>query len=50
MYGLLLDGIGQAIVKKYGEDAWAEIRKKAGIHQPTFGKFKSISCGWLFPS
>ena len=37
MYGLLLDGIAQAIINKYGEDTWLEIRQKAGITNPTFG-------------
>ncbi len=37
MYGLLLDGIAHAIIQKYGEETWVEIRQKAGITNPTFG-------------
>ena len=36
MYGLLLEGIYAYIVKAYGEQAWEEIKNRAGIHQHSF--------------
>ncbi|KAL1110601.1 hypothetical protein AAG570_008129 [Ranatra chinensis] len=36
MYGLLLENLAGYIKKKYGEDKWEEIRRRAGVEQPSF--------------
>ena len=43
MYGLILEGICQAIKAKYGEDTWREIKQHSGIHHSTFNIHKSYS-------
>ncbi len=42
MYGFVLDGIVNAIVSKYGEDAWHAIRKEAGVNNRSFGRLFSF--------
>lgn len=43
MYGLLLEGIYDYIVNKYGEKTWDEIRSRAGVHQHSFSTHTSYT-------
>lgn len=36
MYGLLLENFSEYVKSVYGEDKWEEIRRKAGVEQPSF--------------
>ncbi|KAI5703102.1 hypothetical protein M8J75_007681 [Diaphorina citri] len=36
MYGLLLENLADFIKTKYGEDKWEEVRRQAGVEQPSF--------------
>uniref|UniRef100_A0A8D9FAL6 guanylate cyclase n=1 Tax=Cacopsylla melanoneura TaxID=428564 RepID=A0A8D9FAL6_9HEMI len=36
MYGLLLENLADYIKSKYGEDKWEEVRRQAGVEQPSF--------------
>ncbi|XP_060807055.1 soluble guanylate cyclase 88E [Amyelois transitella] len=36
MYGLLLENMAEYIRQMYGEDKWEEIRRQAGVEQPSF--------------
>ena len=43
MYGLILEGIAEAIRRKFGDEAWLEIKKKAGVKHDTFNTHKTYS-------
>jgi len=43
MYGLILEGIGDAIRRKFGDEMWEEMRKKAGVTQHSFNMHKTYS-------
>ena len=43
MYGLLLEGIYDFIVKNYGEEVWAKVREKGGVRHSTFTTQKTYS-------
>lgn len=43
MYGLLLEGIADAVRRKFGEEVWQEVRKKAGVPHHTFVMHKTYS-------
>ena len=43
MYGLILEGIGDAMRRKFGDDAWEETRQKAGITHHSFNMHRTYS-------
>lgn len=43
MYGLILEGVSDAIRHTYGDAIWEEVRKKAGIPHHTFVMHKTYS-------
>ncbi len=43
MYGLLLEGLYDYIVKKFGEEKWTQAREKAGVRHATFSTQKTYS-------
>lgn len=36
MYGLLLENMAEYIRQTYGEERWEDIRRQAGVEQPSF--------------
>lgn len=36
MYGLLLENMAEYIRQTYGEEKWEDIRRQAGVEQPSF--------------
>lgn len=36
MYGLILENMAEFIRQVYGEDRWEDIRRQAGVEQPSF--------------
>ena len=43
MYGLILEGIGDAVRRKFGDQIWEETRKKAGVPHHSFNMHKTYS-------
>ncbi len=43
MYGLILEGIGDAIRHKFGNEVWEQVRKKAGVPHHTFNMHRTYS-------
>lgn len=43
MYGLILDGIAYSVRQEYGDEAWINVKQKAGIKEDTFVTKKSYS-------
>ena len=43
MYGFVIEGIGDAVRRKMGDNTWNEIRKKANIPTTTFTDKKTYS-------
>jgi len=43
MYGLILEGIGDAVRRKFGDEIWEETRKKAGVPHHSFNMHKTYS-------
>ena len=43
MYGLILEGIGDAMRRKFGDQAWEETRQKAGIAHHSFNMHRTYS-------
>ena len=35
---MILEGIAESVRKKYGDEAWQQVAKKAGIAKQSFGK------------
>lgn len=36
MYGLILENMAEYIRQVYGEERWEDIRRQAGVDQPSF--------------
>ena len=43
MYGLILEGIGDAMTRKFGEQIWEETRNKTGIAHHSFNMHRTYS-------
>ena len=43
MYGVILEGIGDAIRKKFGDQVWDEVRQKAKIPHHSFNMHRTYS-------